>query len=249
MDGVLIIDKPKGLTSHDVVLRAKRVLGAKKVGHLGTLDPMATGVLPLVINRAAKYADLLSGGSKEYVATLKLGEERDTFDGEGRVVKTFATGGVGAEDVERVLKGFCGRIKQIPPMFSAVKKNGVPLYKLARKGITVPREPKEIEVYSMDVLAIGLPCVTFRAVCSKGTYVRTLCHDAGQTLGCGAYLKELKRTRSGRFTLDTAVLPDCPEGLLRERIIPLEALILDAAGGVEPEEGWTGFLLHSFENR
>ncbi len=230
MNGVIVVDKPKGLTSHDVVLKVKRVLGARKVGHLGTLDPIATGVLPLVVNRATKYATVLQQGVKQYVTTLKLGEETDTYDAEGRVLKRVPTDTVTAEDVERVLKGFCGRIKQVPPMFSAVKRNGVPLYKLARRGVVVEREPKEVEVYSVEVLRIDMPFVEFRVDCSRGTYLRTLCHDAGRLLGCGAHLVELKRTRSGRFTLADSVHLRSPKEVFLERLIALEDLLEDAGG-------------------
>lgn len=249
MDGVLVIDKPAGPTSHDVVRKVRRRLDAKKVGHLGTLDPMATGVLPLVINGATKYAEFLSGGSKEYLATLTLGEERDTFDATGRVVMTRGTDFLKPSEVERTLMGFCGRIKQLPPMFSAVKKNGVPLYKLARRGLVVERGPKEVQVYSIDILAIEIPRVKFRAVCSKGTYIRTLCHDAGQLLGCGAYLSGLRRTRSGRFVLEAAVSPEAPKEVLLGGIIPLEVLLLGQKGARQLKDGRETFFLHSHMER
>ncbi len=231
MDGVLVIDKPAGLTSHDVVVRVKRTLGAGKVGHLGTLDPAATGVLPLVIDRATRHADLLSGGRKEYLATMKLGTETDTYDAEGRVTATGETASLSVEDVERALKSFVGRISQVPPMFSAVKKNGVPLYKLARKGIEVEREPKEVEIFSVDVVEIGIPLAVFRLACSRGTYLRTICFDAGRVLGCGAHLAALERTRSGRFSMEDAIALDSSRQLMEESIMPLASLVDHAPGG------------------
>ncbi len=232
MDGVLVIDKPKGLTSHDVVERVKRRLRADRTGHLGTLDPVATGVLPLVINRATRYARFLEGVEKDYLVEMMLGEERDTYDIEGRTIKRCDTGGITPDDVKRVLESFRGRIRQIPPMFSSVKKKGVPLYRLARKGIEVEREPKEVEIYGIDLLGVDIPGVRFRVRCSRGTYVRVLCHDAGRMLGCGAYLKELRRLRSGQFTIDQAVELSVEDSILREAIKPLKDVLNTAFMGL-----------------
>ncbi|MFZ3072245.1 MAG: tRNA pseudouridine(55) synthase TruB [Thermodesulfobacteriota bacterium] len=221
MNGVLVIDKPKGPTSHDVVSAVKRKLRAKKVGHLGTLDPLATGVLPLVIDGATKFASRLCGNEKEYLAVMKLGETTDTYDSEGKVLKSSDSSSVTEDDVIRALKGLCGKIKQMPPMFSAMKKNGVPLYKLARKGITIEREPKQIEIFSIAEISVDFPFVTFTVACSAGTYVRTICFDAGVVLGCGGHLTELRRTRSGMFTLsDSIKLDETPENLFKA-IMPL----------------------------
>ncbi|MBI5599505.1 MAG: tRNA pseudouridine(55) synthase TruB [Deltaproteobacteria bacterium] len=230
MDGVLVINKPTGMTSHDVVSRIKRRLGASKVGHLGTLDPMATGVLPLVVNRATKYAGVLQGGVKEYLATMKLGVETDTYDADGRVVGASDAASVTEGGLRDVLMGFVGRIHQIPPMFSAVKRQGVPLYRLARKGVVVEREPREIEVHSITFLDFSPPYATFSMGCSRGTYVRTLCHDAGKSLGCGAHLARLIRTRSGRFKLDGALSMEAADEALGKGIIPLKELLSDAEG-------------------
>ena len=231
MNGVLVIDKPKGPTSHDVVSAVKRKLRAKKVGHLGTLDPLATGVLPLVIDGATKFASRLCGNEKEYMAVMKLGETTDTCDSEGKVIKSSDSTGVTFEDVRKALEGLCGKIKQLPPMFSAVKKNGVPLYKLARKGITVEREPKQVEIFSIAGIRADFPFVTFTVACSAGTYVRTICFDAGEVLGCGGHLIELRRTKSGMFTLvDSVKLDETPENLLKG-IIPLERCVA-ALGGL-----------------
>ncbi len=231
MDGVIIIDKPSGMTSHDVVAKVKRVLGARKVGHLGTLDPMATGVLPLVINKATKFAIKLQGDMKQYRAVMKLGEDTDTCDAEGQVVSTAPTSGIMTGEVTDVLKTFLGKISQVPPMYSAVKQGGVPLYKLARKGIVVEREPKEVEVYSIETLKVEVPFVTFTVACSRGTYIRTICHDAGEKLGCGAHLFELKRTLSGRFAIEGAVELDSTKEALKAALLPLDELVEETRGG------------------
>lgn len=222
MNGVLVIDKPKGMTSHDVVASVKRRLRASKVGHLGTLDPNATGVLPLVINRATKLASFLGGDDKAYTATMRLGVETDTYDVEGKVIATSSTEALTGDGVERVLKGFVGSIEQVPPMFSAVKRKGTPLYKLARKGVTVEREPKVIVIRSIEVVDITLPDVVFNVECSRGTYIRTLCHDVGRALSCGGHLAELRRTLSGAFTIEEAIALDAGLETMRKAVIPVE---------------------------
>ncbi len=227
VDGVLVIDKPVGPTSHDIVMKIKKKLSAKKVGHLGTLDPIASGVLPLVINRATKYAETLQQGVKEYDTLLKLGVVTDTYDAEGRVVEEHPIEGITEEDIIKVIEGFRGRLKQLPPMYSAVKVGGVPLYRLARKGIVVEREPKEVEIYSIKVVKVELPFVRFLVECSRGTYMRTLCHDIGQRLGCGGHLYGLTRTRSGLFTIEQAVSPELSAEELAAHIIPLEKVLED----------------------
>lgn len=238
MTGVLIIDKPEGWTSHDVVAYMKKRLGARKVGHLGTLDPIATGVLPLVIDGATKFARFLDGGKKEYVARMRLGVETDTYDGAGNIVAEADCSRISEAEIERVLSSFRGRITQTPPMYSAIKKNGTPLYKLARKGVTVERAAKDVEVFTLDVTAVELPSVEFRAVCSKGTYIRSICFDAGKALGCGAHMAALRRVRCGGFSIDEAVGPKAEIEAVRSGIIPLEAALarsqapLEAAGGM-----------------
>lgn len=222
MDGILVIDKPCGMTSHDVVAIVKRRLRAQRVGHLGTLDPNATGVLPLVINRATKSARFLEGGIKGYSATAKLGEETDTFDVDGTVTESRSTEDVTPEAIKSVLASFIGKISQLPPMYSAVKRKGVPLYKLARKGIVVEREPKDVEIFSVDVEEIDLPLLRFSVTCSRGTYIRTLCHDMGITLGCGAHLTGLKRTISGAFTIEDAISLDSSPEDMKAAIISVE---------------------------
>ncbi len=221
MNGVLVADKPSGWTSHDVVAAVKRKLGASKVGHLGTLDPMATGVLPLVINKATRYARFLDGGRKVYLATMELGVDTDTYDSEGAV--TAACEVTSTEDeVRKVLSGFMGRIMQVPPMYSAKKIKGVPLYKLARKGVVVVREANEIEIFENEIVNISLPFVEFRISCSRGTYVRSICHDAGRMLGCGGRMTSLRRLGCGEFSDSEAISPDAGAEELAGRIIPLE---------------------------
>lgn len=224
-DGVIIIDKPEGWTSHDVVAKVKKTLRAKKVGHLGTLDPIATGVLPLVVNGATRYARILEGGRKVYHAAMKIGETTDTYDSEGKVIEIADYSSVTADDVNSTSAVFKGKIMQVPPMYSSVKRNGVPLYKLARKGLVVDREPKEVEIISLEVVGIGMPNVEFMVTCSRGTYVRSLCNDIGSKLGCGAHMTWLRRHASGEFTLDEAVSPTASAEVLSGAMIPLgEAL-------------------------
>jgi tRNA pseudouridine55 synthase len=203
-DGVLLVDKPAGPTSHDVVDRVRRQFGFNKVGHCGTLDPAATGLLILVLERATKLQDRLMSDDKAYEGTMRLGISTDSQDVDGQIIAEKPVPALAAEDVERVFARFRGDIQQVPPMVSAVKHQGTPLYKLARKGKTVEREPRLVHIYDLRVLQLDLPRIKFRAVCTKGTYVRTLCSDIGDALGCGAHLFELRRTRSGKFDVKDA---------------------------------------------
>ncbi len=237
VDGILVIDKPVGPTSHDIVVKVKRRLSARKVGHLGTLDPTARGVLPLVINRATRYAELLQQGSKEYDTLLKLGVVTDTYDAEGKVLERQDLSRTKEEDVLRVMEGFKGRIMQVPPMYSAVKVGGVPLYRLARRGMVVERKPKEVEIYSIEVVDMELPLVRFIVECSRGTYMRTLCHDMGERLGCGGHLQGLTRTRSGIFSLEQAVSPELDTEELSSHIIPLEK-VMEEVGSSQKVQGF-----------
>lgn len=232
--GVLVIDKPQGWTSHDVVAHVKRKLKAKKVGHLGTLDPLATGVLVLVINGATKYSSQLDTGAKEYLTVAKLGEETDTYDREGNVVASSDTAAVTEEGLRSALDSFKGRIRQVPPMYSAIKSGGTPLYKLARRGVTIEREAREIEVYSLEVLRIEIPVVEFKVLCSRGTYLRSICHDLGKLLGTGAHLQELRRTSSGDFSVDEAVQPGLGPEELRGKIVPLGEALKRATAAARP---------------
>jgi tRNA pseudouridine55 synthase len=205
IDGVLLVDKASGMTSHDVVAIARRTLNTKKIGHCGTLDPLATGLLILTVGRGTKIQDLLMAEDKEYVGTLKLGEITDSQDADGQVVEARPVPELPREQVEAAFAKFKGDFYQMPPMVSAIKKEGVPLYKLARQGKTVEREPRLVHVYAHEIQAVRLPEIDFRVLCSKGFYVRTYAHDIGEELGCGAHLKSLRRTRSGKFSVDGAV--------------------------------------------
>lgn len=205
INGFVVIDKPAGITSHDVVSRVRRILGTRKVGHTGTLDPFATGVLPVAVNEGTKAIPFLDEGIKCYEAVMQLGVATDTLDMTGTVVREADWRAVTREQIESVLRQFIGRISQIPPMYSAIKQDGQPLYKLARKGQVVERAAREIEIHSLELLSFIAPLVRFRVVCSRGTYVRTLADDMGEILGCGCALKELRRLASGPFNLSSAV--------------------------------------------
>ncbi len=205
-EGVLLVDKDPDMTSHDVVAVARRCLGIKKIGHCGTLDPMATGLLILVIGRATKIQDLLMAEEKEYVGTLALGRTTSTQDREGETLEEKPVpADLSEAEVRAAFAKFTGDFYQIPPMVSAIKKDGVPLYKLARKGKEVKRDPRPVHIYQHEITRIELPQVDFRVNCSKGFYVRTYAHDIGQELGCGAHLHALRRTRSGKFDLTRSV--------------------------------------------
>jgi tRNA pseudouridine55 synthase len=203
--GVLLVDKGQGMTSHDVVAVARRTLNTKKIGHCGTLDPMATGLLILVIGKATKIQDLLMSEHKEYTGSLELGKTTNTQDAEGEVETESEVPDFSEERIREAFDKYKGDFYQMPPMVSAIKKDGVPLYKLARQGKEVKRDPRFVHVFSYRIDGIELPVVEFTVKCSKGFYVRTYCHDIGQDLGCGAHMKSLRRTRSGKFDLERAV--------------------------------------------
>lgn len=203
--GVLLVDKGQDMTSHDVVAVARRTLNTKKIGHCGTLDPMATGLLILVIGKATKIQDLLMSEDKEYTGSLELGKTTSTQDAEGEVETENEVTDFTEEQIREAFDKFKGDFYQTPPMVSAIKKDGVPLYKLARQGKEVKRDPRFVHVFSYRIDGIKLPVVEFTVKCSKGFYVRTYCHDIGQNLGCGAHMKSLRRTRSGKFDLERSV--------------------------------------------
>jgi tRNA pseudouridine55 synthase len=217
-DGVLLVDKAEGMTSHDVVALVRRQLGIKKVGHCGTLDPIATGLLLLTIGRGTKVQDLLMSEDKEYVGTLTLGATTSTQDREGEILETKPVPELGEAKIRAAFKKFRGDFYQTPPMVSAKKHGGVPLYKLARQGKVVEREPRFVHVYRYTIDRIALPEIDFSVLCSKGFYVRTYAHDIGELLGCGAHLKDLRRTTSGRFDVSNAVTVDQIKELPREEI-------------------------------
>ncbi len=202
IDGVLLIDKAPGMTSHDVVAITRRVLNTRKVGHCGTLDPLATGLLIITIGRGTKIQDLIMSEDKEYVGTIRLGQTTNSQDADGDILEERPVPALTKEEVDEVFSRFQGDFYQTPPMVSAIKKDGVPLYKLARQGKTVERAPRLVHIYGHEILKMELPEVEFRVVCSKGFYVRTYAHDIGDILGCGAHLKALRRTASGKFRAD-----------------------------------------------
>jgi tRNA pseudouridine55 synthase len=204
-DGVLLVDKAPGMTSHDVVAIVRRRLQMKKVGHCGTLDPIATGLLLLTLGRGTKIQDLLMSEDKEYSGTMMLGATTDTQDSAGNVLEERPVPAFDDATIQAAFDKYAGDFYQMPPMVSAIKQGGVPLYKLARQGKTVEREPRLVHVYRHSIDRVALPEIDFTVVCSKGFYVRTYSHDIGETLGCGAHLKNLRRTKSGRFTVEGAI--------------------------------------------
>jgi tRNA pseudouridine55 synthase len=229
--GILVVDKAAGVTSFDAVALARRALGVRRVGHAGTLDPPATGVLPLLVGEATKLTPYLMDHDKEYVATVRFGVTTDTHDLSGRVLTSAPVTGLSRERLDAACRPFVGRIRQVPPMFSAVHHEGQRLYELARQGLEVERAPREVVVASIVVEEIGEAVATLRIVCGKGTYVRVLASDLGAALGYGAALERLTRTRVGPFTLRTAVawgeLVDDRRDALLARIRPMDAALAD----------------------
>jgi tRNA pseudouridine55 synthase len=218
MNGFVVIDKPPGITSHDVVSRVRRILGTRKVGHTGTLDPFAIGVLPVAVNEGTKAIPYLDEGLKGYDALLRLGVKTDTLDMTGRVLHEADGTAVSLDRLEAVVESFIGEISQVPPMFSAIKRDGQPLYKLARKGQEVERPPRRVRINTLEILSVSLPLVALRMVCSRGTYVRSLADDMGEALGCGAAHHERRRTASGPFDIATSVtLEGLEEAVLEGR--------------------------------
>lgn len=206
--GVLNIDKPAGWTSHDVVARIRRLAGERRVGHAGTLDPMATGVLVVCLGAATRLVEYLADLDKSYRATIRFGAVTDTWDAEGEVIATADTADLTLAAAESALAAFRGTIEQTPPMYSALKRDGRPLYELARQGVTVEREARLVEISRLEIISWAPPDLVVDITCSKGTYVRAIAHDLGAALGVGAHLAALARTRVGSFTLDSAVPPE-----------------------------------------
>ena len=219
IDGVLLIDKAPGMTSHDVVAITRRVLNTRKVGHCGTLDPLATGLLIITIGRGTKIQDLLMSEDKEYVGTIRLGQTTGSQDADGQIMEEKPVPALTRGEIDAAFNQFQGDFYQTPPMVSAIKKDGVPLYKLARQGKTIEREPRLVHVYGHEIIKVELPEIEFRVVCSKGFYVRTYAHDIGQILGCGGHLKALRRTASGKFRADGVLTVE------ELRTIPLEQVM------------------------
>lgn len=229
MDGVLIVRKEKGFTSHDVVAKLRGILHMKKIGHTGTLDPDAEGVLPVVLGKATRLVDMLTEKQKTYEALLRLGVETDTQDMTGSVIKELPVT-VSEEEVRQVIDSFTGQQQQIPPMYSALKVDGKKLYELAREGKTVERKPRTVYFYEIHILEMQLPLVRLSVTCSKGTYIRTLCHDIGQRLGCGGCMEDLLRTRSGQFILEDSLTLDEIQSLanmgnLKERLVGIQDIL------------------------
>ena len=230
MDGIIVINKPKGYTSHDVVAKVKKILNVKKVGHTGTLDPNATGVLPLLLNNGTKFSKYLIEHDKEYIATIKLGIKTDTADSEGIIIEDKKVGNL--ENVQEVLNTFIGKQTQIPPMYSAIKVKGKKLYEYARNGQNIEVEPRNIEIYSIELLNInkGSNEIEFKVQCSKGTYIRSLCEDIAKKLGTVGYMKELNRTKVGRFKIeDTITLEELEKNkdnkeFLNSRILEMQEI-------------------------
>jgi len=230
LDGAILIDKPSGPTSHDVVDAIRRKFGIKKVGHCGTLDPAATGLLIIVLGRGTKLSEKLMGDDKVYEGTIKFGEATDSYDADGEITGSLPVMPMTVEELNGAAAGFIGDIMQVPPMVSAIKKGGVPLYKLARKGVEVEREPRLIHIYNFRFTDYTEPVGTFKLACTKGTYVRSVAHDLGQKLGCGAHLATLRRSVSGKFDVADALPLDQVLNLstseLEKRVLPFLKLAI-----------------------
>ena len=247
IDGALLLDKPLGASSNNVLQKCKRLLEARKAGHAGTLDPLASGLLIALFGEATKFAGLLLDSEKEYLATVKLGETTSTADAEGEVLATRPVA-VTEGQLRQALERFRGEIDQVPPMHSALKRDGVPLYKLARKGESVERQPRRVRILEIELLSYKNPLGEIRVRCSKGTYVRTLAEDIGAALGTGAHLAALRRTGSGRFRVDDAIALPALEAMAlsqrRGRLLPMDSLLsqlprveLDAASEARLRNG------------
>jgi tRNA pseudouridine55 synthase len=233
LEGVLLVDKPRDHTSHDVVARLRGMLRMRKIGHAGTLDPMATGLLIILLGRATRVSQYLISLDKEYEGTVELGKTTDSQDADGTVMETRPVPDLTEADIRAAMEGFLGDQYQMPPMFSAIKIDGVALYKKARKGEEVEREPRFIRVMAWDLLRYAAPHIDFRLRCTKGTYVRTLAHDLGAKLGCGAHLSALRRTATDRFNVSQALTLDQIEQLtipeVEKRLIPVHQAVPSVA--------------------
>lgn len=204
MDGILVVNKPSGITSHDVVDFIRRKFNIKRVGHAGTLDPLATGVLVMLLGKATKLSNTFLNDDKEYIAKLYFGKSTDTQDSQGKVLEEKNIAPIDIENIKKTLENFKGEIEQIPPMVSAIKHKGKKLYELARAGKTVDREPRKIKISEIEILDFKFPELTFKVKCSKGTYVRTLCEDIGRSLGAPSHMSGLVRSASGDFLLENS---------------------------------------------
>lgn len=259
-NGIINIYKEKGFTSHDVVAKMRGILKQKKIGHTGTLDPDAVGVLPVCLGSATKLCDMLTDRDKEYIAEMRLGVTTDTQDMTGTILSECPVS-VTAQEAETIIKSFEGEYAQIPPMYSALKVDGKRLYELARQGKEVERKPRPVTIHEIEILSMELPKIRLRVSCSKGTYIRTLCHDIGKAAGCGGAMMSLERTRSGSFTKDTAITLTAltslrDEGQVSRVLIPVDAMFAElGAVHVQPqarrliENGNSFFLQQVLERR
>lgn len=235
VNGILVVDKPAGMTSNDAVQRAKRLFNASKVGHTGSLDPLATGVLPLCFGEATKFSQYLLTSDKRYLVRIRLGVATDSGDADGEVVATRPVPELTAEDLERALDSFRGDIEQVPSMFSAIKHQGQPLYKLARQGIEVERESRPVTIFANELVAFDGDTLTLSIHCSKGTYVRTIAEDLGELLGCGAHVIELRRTAAGPYAEEDLVTFEALEAAREEGTLDAFLLPVSSAVGDWPE--------------
>ncbi|MEQ8954440.1 MAG: tRNA pseudouridine(55) synthase TruB [Gammaproteobacteria bacterium] len=259
INGILVLDKPQGLSSNSALQRVKRLFQANKAGHTGSLDPLATGVLPLCLGEATKVSQFLLDSDKRYWAQIKLGVRTDSGDSEGIVIQQNENFKVSFETVNNALERFRGEIEQLPPMHSAIKVNGTPLYKLARKGEVIEREPRQVTVYEIELKNFTGNEVELEIFCSKGTYIRTIADDLGQALGCGAHITGLRRLKAGVFaekdcislaTLEQEVEAQGPEGIERH-LVPMDRAVMELPEVVLPEStashiknGQAGFVRH-----
>lgn len=244
MNGVIIVNKPKGITSFQVVSKVRKIVGEKKVGHTGTLDPLATGVLPICIGKATKIIDYIMEGKKGYSVSFELGKITDTYDSEGKVIEEKSIESINEEDVLKAIEAFKGPIMQEPPMYSALKQNGKRLYELARKGIEVEREKRPVTIYSIENIQVSLPKISMDVVCSKGTYIRSLCYDIGKELEVGAFMTELKRTFSSPFSINDAInYDDLEKVIIEDNLIDIDRT-LDSYDRIIVENGYEKLLLN-----
>ena len=254
LDGIFNINKPAGRTSFGVVAAIKHLTGERHAGHAGTLDPDATGVLPVCLGQGTRIVEFLMDTKKTYRAEVELGKATDTYDSSGKVIYQGDISGIDISKVEQSLALFRGNIEQIPPMYSAVKHKGKPLYRLARAGIAIQRKSRKVTIYRLELISWQLPLITLEIECSKGTYIRSLAHDLGEGLGCGAYLKNLVRTRYGIFNMEHAISltqleEACREGDWQKYLYPIDSVLEDFGKIVINETGEramkTGGLLNS----
>ena len=243
MNGILNIYKPTGITSFDVVRKIRKISNVKKVGHAGTLDPEASGVLPVCIGKGTKAIDYIMGDFKIYEAELKLGVITDTYDREGKILQESEVN-ASEEEIIQVINSFVGEIKQVPPMYSALKVNGKKLYELARAGIEIEREARSIVIYAIEITDIKIPYVKFRVKCSKGTYIRSLCYDIGELLKCGGMMWNLQRTATGQFHIEDAIsIDDLNEENISKHIMPIEK-VFQKNTRITIEDRFVKFLLN-----